>query len=75
MERIKNVIREYEEIAERLEAGTDHVYRKSRSGENEDISVQTADHYRRLLTHYKEVVARNEASKKLAGKKLAGKKR
>lgn len=75
MERIKNVIREYEEIVERFEAGKDHVYRKSRSGENEDISVQTADHYRRLLTHYKEIVARNEATEKQPGKKQAGKMR
>ena len=75
MERIKNVIREYEEIAERLEAGKDHVYRKARFGENEDISVQTAGHYRRLLSHYKEIVARNEANKKQSGKKQAGTKR
>ncbi|UXN66407.1 hypothetical protein N8E89_25085 (plasmid) [Phyllobacterium sp. A18/5-2] len=75
MERIKNVIREYQEIAERLEAGKDRVYRKSRSGEDEDISVQTADHYRRLLTHYTEIVERNEAIKTQPGKKQADKKR
>ncbi len=62
MERLKRVILEYEETIVRLESGQEKVHRTSRFGEKEDISIQTADHYRRLLSHYMEIVARNEAS-------------
>ena len=62
MERLKRVILEYEETIERLKSGQEKVHRTGRFGEKEDISVQTADHYRRLLSHYTEIVARNEAS-------------
>lgn len=57
MDRIKGVIVDYEAIAAGLEAGRDKVHRTSRSGEKEDISLKTTD-------HYKEVVARHEAKKK-----------
>ncbi|MBZ9656599.1 hypothetical protein [Phyllobacterium lublinensis] len=62
MERLKRVISEYQVTIDRLETGQEKVYRTSRSGEKEDISLQTADHYRRLLSHYAEIVARNDAS-------------
>ncbi len=64
MERLKGVIAEYEAIASALESGHDKIHRTSRYGEKEDISAQTADHYRRLLSHYREVVAHHEAKKK-----------
>jgi DNA invertase Pin-like site-specific DNA recombinase len=64
MERLKRVIIEYTAIAEKLETGNDKVYRTSRFGGKEDVSLQTADHYRRLVSHYKEIVARHEAKKK-----------
>jgi hypothetical protein len=61
MVRLKRVVEEYESVVDKLETGREKVYRASRFGEKEDISLQTADHYRRLLSHYKEVVERHEA--------------
>ncbi|MBZ9654844.1 hypothetical protein [Phyllobacterium lublinensis] len=69
MERLKRVIVEYEETIEKLEKGQEKVHRTSRFGEKEDISLQTADHYRRLLSHYAEIVARNETGKTKPRKK------
>jgi hypothetical protein len=64
MERLRQVIVDYETVAERLETGKEAVFRISRSGEKQDSSAQTAGHYRRLVSHYKEIVARHEARKK-----------
>ena len=55
MARLKRVILEYEETIARLETGQEKVHRTSRFGEKEDISTQTADHYRRLRAHYMEM--------------------
>ncbi|MCO4319263.1 hypothetical protein M8997_018920 [Phyllobacterium sp. 21LDTY02-6] len=60
MERLKAVIADYEIIVQRLESGTDKAYRTSRTGVKEDVSAQTADHYRRLISHYTLIVTRYE---------------
>jgi hypothetical protein len=67
IKRLKVVITEYQAIAERLLAGTDHVFSTGRHG-GEEISIETARHYKRLISHYRGVVTRYEAEKK--GKKL-----
>jgi hypothetical protein len=64
MERLRQVIVDYETVAERLETGKEAVFRISRSGEKQDSSARTAGHYRRLVSHYKEIVARHEARRK-----------
>jgi hypothetical protein len=61
MDRLRRVIVEHEARISRLESGEETIYRTSRSGEKEDISLRTADHYRRLVTHFKEVVGRHDA--------------
>ena len=61
MDRLRRVIIEHEARIARLESGEETIYRTSRSGEKEYISLRTADHYRRLVTHFKEVVARHDA--------------
>jgi hypothetical protein len=50
MERPRQVIVDYETVAERLET-KDAVFRISRSGEKQDNSAQTAGHYLRLVSH------------------------
>ncbi|MGH7005599.1 MAG: hypothetical protein ACREIP_16780 [Alphaproteobacteria bacterium] len=61
IERLRNTIIEHEARAERLENGREKAHRRDRAGKTEDISLTTADHYRRLVTHLKEVVARHDA--------------
>lgn len=63
IERLKVVIAEYQATVERLLAGTDRVFSTGRHG-GEDISIDTAAHYKRLISHYRGVVTRYEAEKK-----------
>ncbi|MET3648979.1 hypothetical protein ABIC60_003632 [Phyllobacterium ifriqiyense] len=48
IERLRRSLQEHEERIIRLQSGVEKAFRKSRTGEKEDISLQTADHYRRL---------------------------
>jgi hypothetical protein len=61
MERLRQVIVDYETVAERLETGKDAVFRISRSGEKQDNSAQTAGHYLRLVSHYMQRLIANFA--------------
>ena len=60
IERLRNAITEHEAQADRLEKRLQTAHRKDRTGKVEDISCQTANHYRRLVTHLKEVVSRHD---------------
>lgn len=60
IERLRLAVQEHEERIVRLEEGVEKAFRKSRSGEREDISLQTADHYRRLAHHLREVISRHD---------------
>lgn len=63
IERLKQVILDYEAAAARLEKGEKKISRTLRIGRQEDISLETARHYRRQIAHYKEIVSRHEAKK------------
>ncbi|MHC1549505.1 hypothetical protein [Phyllobacterium sp. K27] len=60
IERLRKAVQEHEERIHRLESGEEKVFRSSRDGQKEDISMQTADHYRRLCHHLREVVSRHD---------------
>ncbi len=61
IEGLKGVIKEYQTKAERLIAGTDRIFSTGRDAE--EISVETAVHYKSLISHYGRIVARHEAEK------------
>lgn len=75
IERLRQSVREHEERIIRLENSTEKAFRRSRTGDKEDISLQTADHYRRLVRHLREVIYRhdlkNQTEAKLKNKKSA----
>ncbi len=60
VERLRKAVREHDERIARLESGKEKVYRSSRDGQKEDISLQTADHYRRLSHHLREIISRHD---------------
>lgn len=60
VERLRQAVQEHEERIVRLESGEEKVFRSDRDGQKEDISLQTADHYRRLSHHLREVISRHD---------------
>ncbi|EJM98728.1 hypothetical protein [Phyllobacterium sp. YR531] len=60
VERLRQAVQEHEERIVRLENGDEKVFRSDRDGQKEDISLQTADHYRRLSHHLREVISRHD---------------
>jgi hypothetical protein len=60
IDRLRLAVQEHEERILRLEEGIEKAFRRSRSGEKEDISLQTADHYRRLAHHLREIISRHD---------------
>lgn len=60
VERLRQAVQEHEERIVRLESGEEKVFRADRDGQKEDISLQTADHYRRLSHHLREVISRHD---------------
>lgn len=69
IENLRLVIAEYQATRERLIAGTDQVFSTGKYG-GVDISVETAAHYKQLISHYKAVVLRfeNEQTRKVQPK-------
>ncbi|MEK1890423.1 MAG: hypothetical protein AAAB35_23245 [Phyllobacterium sp.] len=61
MEHLKKVISDYQTRADRLIIGIDHIF--GGRGGREEISIETAAHYKRLISHYKYIVTQYEAKK------------